>query len=142
VTVVSLVSMYAELIADLNTLTASWRGARWVGLFQNDWTPVRSSTISEVQPCEFAGYDGLHQLAGWSAAVLFGDSAVTYAALQQWTYTGGGPGGYVVGYYVVDQGGALQWAERNPAGSVALVVTGDTFPVTAAYALRSRYPTE
>ena len=136
----SLVVQSADLLDQLNMLTSSWSGVRKIGLYQNDWSPERDSTIEHVEECTFAGYDGSHDLLGWSGAAMLGDSAVSYATPRLWTYNGDPPSGWVVGYFVTDSGGRLVWAERLPTGPVALVTAGQTFELTPAFALRSRYP--
>jgi len=135
----SLIVTEVDMLGALADLLAAWAGKRRIGLFQNDWTPTPSSGISEVQPCDFSGYAGLQTLTGWTTPTLYGETAITSADQVVWTYNGGPAKNWVFGYYVVDNTGALRWAERNPNGSVALVVAGNTFPVVPAFSFGSKF---
>lgn len=111
-----------------------------VGLYQNDWAPVRASTISEVVPCTFSGYDGLRTITGWGSPTLEGTREVIRADSQVWTHDGGSVGNWVIGYYVVDLSGRLMWAERRQEGSVSIVGAGQTVGVVPTFSLRSQFP--
>lgn len=112
---------YDGSINACDAFTTRNTGLLRVGLFQNDWDPRPWQTISAVVPCDFSGYDGLHALMAWSAAVMEGDQAVSRAVERIWIHNGGPVQGYVFGYYVVDPTGKLLWAERDPAGPVPMI---------------------
>lgn len=136
----SIVLVNGGLAAFVGTLRASWVGTLKIGLFQNDWFPARSSTIAEVTPCTFSGYDGLRDVVSWSMPSVVGDRVAIQAASVTWTHDGGPLSNWVIGYYVVDLSGTLLWAERRAGGSVPMYGAGQTAGVIPAFSLRSQFP--
>lgn len=100
-----------------------------IKLFQNDYTPVNTSVAGDFTVATFDGYSN-QTLSGFSAAALNVDNkAQTVGDLVTWTKTAGATSNTIYGYYVVTGGGALVYAERNPAGGVLVNTTGQTFSV-------------
>lgn len=134
------VVMHPELLASLDTLTASWWLNRFIGLYQNDWTPQAYQGISAVEPATFSGYDGLRPLSGSLAAVLVGDQARSTYPEQIWAHDGGPVQCYVYGVYVVDSGGALCWADRVWSPPVPMFGAGQVVSYVPTPALQSIFP--
>jgi hypothetical protein len=128
---------YAAL-QNLSILRSSWGVSLRVGLFQNPWIPRHSSTIAEVQPCDFSGYAGLLTLSGFGAPYLVGDIATMVSTLLTWTHNGGPLANWVNGYYVLDSLGNLMWAQKN-AEALALAGNGQTYGVVPQFSLSSRF---
>lgn len=136
-----LVLVEGGMVALLDALRVSWLPSLLMGLYQNDVWPQKVDNIGRYEPATFPGYDGLHSLSGWSAAALDGDIAATNGFERTWTHNGDPGGGWVVGYYVVDGAGVLQWAERPQEGAIPMVYGGQVYKVTPQFAMGSRYPT-
>lgn len=136
----SIVVVNLGLVAQVTALRDACRSALRIGLFQNDWVPARSSTVAEVVPCTFSGYDGLRTIADWGTPTLIGDRVVMAAAVETWVHDGGTNSNWVIGYYVVDLSGTLQWAERRPGGSVPMYGAGQEVAVIPQFSLRSQFP--
>lgn len=126
-------------LSHCNALRTHWLPTLKVGLFQNDWTPQRNSVIGHVVPATFSGYGGLHFCYGWQAPTLAGHVATTQAGHNAWTHNGGAVGNWIFGYYVVDQAGALQWAQRDPDGPVDVSSMGFIYRLVLYYAVASRF---
>lgn len=135
-----LIAVDGGLAGELNTLTASWLNKRYVGLFQNDLEPIRTTSIAQVQPANFSGYAGLMLITGWTPATLLADRAVSAAAALSWTHDGGPNTNWIFGYYVVDLSGVLRWIERRPGAAVAMLESGNVYQVTPQFSLGSRFP--
>lgn len=135
-----LVLVQGGMLGVLEALRASWLPSLRMGLFANDIWPQKIDNVGRYQPATFPGYDGLHSLSGWGAAALDGDIAVTNGFERTWTHNGAPGGGWVIGYYVVDAIGVLQWAERPAEEGVPMVYAGQSYKVTPQFAMGSRYP--
>jgi hypothetical protein len=129
------------MLRALDALRASWLPSLLIGLYANDWTPEKTSTISEVVPAWFSGNTVLHNLPGWGTPYLDGDIGVTDATERQWSHDGGPISSWVFGYYVVDTGGALVWAERTLEFGMVMYRAGQEYRVTPRFAQGTRYPT-
>lgn len=100
------------LVDALAILTAGWE-ARWrYGLFQNDFVPRQSMTLLNITPATFSGYAGLQPCFSWSVPLVNGPYAISNAHELIWTHDGGPVGNWIYGYYVLNLGGVLMWAER------------------------------
>lgn len=116
-----------------------WPTARRIGLYQNQVLLSRHTTIDTLEPAEFSGYDGERPLPDFAPPQMNGDRAIAYADPVTWSYDGGDPTGYVVGYYVVDDDGYLLWVEQRAAGPLAMVSQGQVYTVTPALSTATRY---
>lgn len=137
-----MVLVQSQAIRELDTLRASWVGARSVGLMQNAGPVQTTWTLADILPCNFSGYVGVIPAVAWSAAVMLGEWALTRAALLQWTHNGGPVGNWVTGYYVVNQLGQLAWAKISSEGPRAMVSLGQRYVVRPEFTLKSRFPTD
>lgn len=134
-----LIAGNTEVLADLTVVLATFVGTRFIGLFQNDWTMRHESVIGEVQVANFSGYAGLKPVTAWAAPTLVRGQYQSQAAPLTWTRGAGVNNNWIFGYYVVDAGGVLRWAERDPNGPVAIVNVGNAYTVTPRFSLGSRY---
>jgi hypothetical protein len=126
-------------LATLDALRSTWLLSCLIGLFQGSPDINGTLPLSQIQVATFSGYSGLHALPGWSAAVLLGGIAVSYATPRLWQHDGGPQQCYVSGYYVVDSSGSvLLWAAYLPV-PVPMFELGNAVEVTPAYAVGSRY---
>lgn len=136
----SLKVVEAELLKQLDIQTAYFVAQGYtVGLFQNDWTPANTDTISAVTAATFSGYSGLELLTGPTSATWVSPRALSNFDPIVWTHNGGGTSNSIYGYYVVDGGGALAWGERLTGGPVTIGVNGQTYTVTPQYTRRSEF---
>jgi len=130
----------AELLKPSDGPTALFAAGPYkMGLYQNNWTPADTDTISAVTAATFSGYAGLQNLTSWSAATWSSPRAVAAHANVVWTHNGGGTSNSIYGYYVVDSAGNLAFAERNAVAPVTISVAGQTYTVTPQYTRRSEF---
>jgi len=83
-------------------------------LYKNNYTPVDGSVIGDFTEADFSGYSGGEDITGWSAAVIVAGRAESTGDPIDQTHNGGATGNTIYGFYVVDSGGNLCWAERDP----------------------------
>lgn len=112
--------MSPELLRLVSLITTDWFAGHKVGLYQNDFNPRLDSTIANVVPCNFSGYDGLRLLYFFSPSFMSGIRATRLAQEYVWQYDGGPITNWVFGYYVVDLAGNLTIAERFCNGPFAM----------------------
>jgi len=84
-------------------------------LYSNNVTPISSKVAGDFTEVIGGGYASIIlTFAHW---IIAGGSpaAGTYDSTKQFTFTGPTTGpGTIYGYFVVDAGGVLRWAERFP----------------------------
>lgn len=110
-----------------------------VGLYQNDWTPTVGDDISAVSPATFGGYSGLIALDSWDTGgiTFVTPRAVIEHPYKTWTADGTSTN-TIYGYYVVNSGGTLLWAERRTTGGILIgVVVGQTYSVIPRFTMRT-----
>lgn len=108
-------------------------------LFQNNYTPVAGSVAGDFTECTFSGYGAGQTITGWASAAVTGSIASAAAAALTWTHNGGGTSNNIYGMYVVDAGGVLIWAERDPAAPFAISANGQTYTVTPQLTDESKF---
>jgi len=109
------------------------------GLFANDWSPQKTSTIASVDPCNFSGYSGLLPVMSWGVPQLIGDHYVSYAAQLTWVRGVGNVSGWVLGYYAVDGAGELLWGEQGPGPSALMSSVGMKYQLIPGFRVGSHY---
>lgn len=101
-------------------------------LYKSNTTPGETDTAGTYTEADFTGY---------SAAVIDKDDwtitpgAPTSAVNLQKTFTSSADQStqQIYGYFVVDGGGVLMWAERFPAGPYPIANNGDNVKVTPRF---------
>jgi len=102
-------------------------------LFKNNYTPINTTILSDLTEANFTGYSRI-TLTGWSAAALDANNkAATSLGPQTFTCSGGATPNDIYGIFVLTSGGALLYAERNPAGAVTINTAGQTFSYTPKF---------
>jgi len=122
-----------ELLRLVTQITTDWQAGHSVGLFQNDFNPRLNSTIANVVPCNFSGYDGVRLLYFLSPAFMAGIRAARLAQEYVWTHSGGPVDNWVYGYYIVDLSGALILAERFCDGPFRMNIARRQFKLTPLF---------
>jgi hypothetical protein len=123
-----------KILADV--LGAAYNGGPYViRLFQNDHTPDPADVLADYTEADFSGYAEL-DLDGWAAAVTVSGRAQIVATLKVWTHSAGAVDNDIYGYYVVNAGGALVWAERDPNAPVTVDTAGQEYNVLPRFTLR------
>lgn len=121
----------------LDLLSAAW--AVTIRLFKNNTTPGDGDTAASYTEADFNGYSS-QAAAGWSAASGDGvGRAFTQATQLVFTKAAGGTTNLIYGYYAVDGGGNLLWAERDPNAPIPMVSTGDEYKVTPRFTFKSEF---
>lgn len=109
-------------------------------LFKNDHTPGGADVVGDYTEADFNGYAPI-PLNDWGPAFTnFAGDAQTDEKLRVWTQTDAAIVNTIYGYYVVDGGGNLIFAERNPAGPVVMDTPGKTYAVLFRFTARSSTP--
>jgi hypothetical protein len=129
----------AELIERLDVITAAWAvEVLTLKLYKSNTTPpVDGDVAGNYTECDFGGY--VSQVLGtFPASSWVSPRATTTAAAQVFTASGASAN-VVYGYFVVDAGGLLVFAERNAAGGVTIGSVGQTYTVTPVMTLRSEF---
>jgi hypothetical protein len=108
-------------------------------LFRNDYTPVKGSVAGDFTEANFSGYSGGVALGGWSAPAIVGGRAVSTANTVTQTHNGGATSNNIYGYYVVDAGGVVWWAERDPNGPILMSVNGQQYQVIPKWSAVSEF---
>lgn len=105
----------------LNTLT--------LRLFANNITPADTDVVGDYTEATFTGYAAIATVS-WGAAYLNANNiAQIDEIVRTFTQTGTTVVNNIYGYYLTAPGGALVFAERNPAGPIAMAATGATYSV-------------
>jgi len=128
------------MVESLDRLTASWGNTLQAGAFKNALEPDRPITIADIEPADFTGYAGLQLVQNWTAAVLIGDHATTQADTITWTMTGLAVTNWIFGFYVVNTGGVLLWAQRAANAPIGMVNTGNVARFSPQFSLGSKFP--
>jgi len=113
-------------------------GYAW-GLFKNNVTPTEDTVIGDLTKADFSGYAGEIPFTHWNAAAFSTPRSEADASDVVWTHNGGGTSNDIYGYYVVDETGALAWAERNAAAPITISANGQTYTVKPKFTRRSEF---
>ena len=107
-------------------------------LFQNNITPADGDTLATYSVATFTGYANI-TLNAWGAVFTNGaGKAETDETVRTFTQTGTAVTNTIYGYFVVAADGTtLLYAERNPAGGVAMDTTGKTYSVLPRFTFAS-----
>lgn len=98
-----------------NQLRTYFNANTYLKLFQNNHTPVRGDTAASYTEATFGGYAQI-TLNSWGAASLTADfHALLTEIVRTFVCTGAPFTNTIYGYYIVDGGGNLLWAELAPA---------------------------
>jgi len=122
-----------KLLEIVRSITTDWFASHRVGLFKNDLNPRLTTTIANVVPCDFSGYDGLRLLYFLTPEFMSGVRAMRLAQEYVWQHNGGPIDNLVYGYYVVDLAGQLALAERFCDGPFNMNVSRRSFKLTPMF---------
>ena len=99
-----------------------------IKLYQNNYVPTLTDTVGSYTEATFSGY--VSQTLAWGAAFINGSTqAEIDATALTWTHSAGATGNTVYGIYVLDNAGALVYAERFPA-PISMTANGDAITYT------------
>jgi len=108
-------------------------------LYKNNYTPVIGSDVPDFLQADFSGYTFV-SLTGWTPAAFDTIArAISHANQAQFTHNGGGVANSIYGYYVLDPGINLMWAERFTTAPITMALIGDTFGVVPYVTTRSEF---
>jgi hypothetical protein len=123
----------------LTRLKATDLSACKIGLFQNDFTPVETSIIGDIQPATFSGYVGLRTMNAWGAVSFVSPRAILNHPPISWVHNGGPVSNWIFGYYVVDSTGVFMWAQRRQGDGVPMNGAGQFYEVAPQFTVRSEF---
>ena len=99
-------------------------------LFQNNYTPIETSTVASFTESTWTGY-AIKTLTGASWTCTNADPSEASYGIQTFTSTAGSQNQANYGYYITDSANAiLLWAELFTDGPYTIVNNGDTISVT------------
>lgn len=123
----------------LDALIAALLDGGELHAFQNDYTPIGTTVIGDLTEADFDSYAAI-TLNNWDAASLNpDDKAFTEEDVRTWTMGGSSTPNTVYGVYVTTAGGALLYAERNPAGGVLINTAGQTYSYLPRFTFVSEF---
>lgn len=135
----SLVAFTVETNDLLAVLKARFTIAPYsIGLFKSAWVPVVGSTIADVFPCDYGGYNGLRPLTNWGLVTWEPPRSTMVHTPITWT-ADGTTANSVYGYYVVNSLGQVAWAELRTGGPITIGSAGQVYVVTPMLTLRSEF---
>lgn len=107
-------------------------------LYQNDYTPLDTSDVSDFTEATFSGYAAIATNA-WGGAFLNASNITEIdETLRTFTHNGGGTNNNIYGYYLTDAGGNLTYAERYSGAPVAMDANGKTFSVVPRFTTQNQ----
>jgi len=98
-------------------------------LYQNDFTPARTSIYPEFNEADFSGYAPI-LLNDWFASILTVDDQAEIAIpMKVFFHDGGGVANDIYGYFITVFG--MNWvsAERFPSAPLVINGLGDSVPI-------------
>lgn len=100
-------------------------------LYSNDVTPAETDTAATFTQVTGGGYAAI-TLALGSWVITPGAPTIALYTQQTFTFTGAtGAPSTIYGYYVVNAGGFLRWAERFPGANVPFApISGSIIRIT------------
>lgn len=107
-------------------------------LFQNDYTPIDGSILSNFLEASFDGYAPV-DANGWSDPLFVSPRALIQATACNYAKSAGSIGNLIYGYYILDQAGNLLWAERDPSAPVPMNVDGNVYVIVPRLTIRSEF---
>lgn len=107
-------------------------------LFRNDYVPVKSSLVTDMQEANFPGYAQINLNAWGPVGPDANNDALVEETSRTFGCTGSGTPNTIYGYYVVEPvSGVMLWAERSTAPPVAMDAGGKSYIVKPRVQLRN-----
>lgn len=104
----------------------------FVRLYQNNYTPLDSTILSDLTVATFSGYSQQSVTLGTPTEVA-NKAKTVGTAPQVFTHNGGGTSNTIYGYYVVDTStGDLVWVERFGSSQI-MTNNGDQISITIQF---------
>lgn len=131
---------YGASLQYVDALTAGLLHNAQLCLFKNNYSPVDATVLGDLTEADFDGYARI-TLSTWSAAALDGSNKASSAIASQ-TFTMSAPAATpntIYGIYVLTAGGALLYAERNPAGGITMNTAGQTYSYLPRFTGKSEF---
>lgn len=113
----------------LTAIAADFGAALKLCLFTTNIIPAKTDVAGDYTPSEatFTGY-GRITIASWGTPATVANVCKTVGPLCVFTRSGGAVED-VYGYFVLDAGNVLLWAESFPGGPVAMASIGQTLGI-------------
>lgn len=114
----------------LDTLLGELQPDWIVNLYKNDVTPTADTVTGDLEECDWGGYGGqampAFDAATWNSGA--GEAEAEQPAALDYTKSGGSAGD-IYGVFIVDTGGDLKFAWRDPAAPITMGTDGDIYRV-------------
>jgi hypothetical protein len=122
----------------LDKLMTAYGSTLTIKLFKSNTTPAAGDTAGTYTEADFPGYAS-QTITTWGAATIASSVATSTAEQKTFTRSSTGTVQNIYGYFVLDSGGNLLWAERDPSAPIALTNSGDAYLVTPKFTEESKY---
>lgn len=124
-------------LLDLLTTGAGLANIR-IGLFQNNYTPLHTSTLASFTAATFVGYAVV--TPAYAAATVAAHVGTTVdAAARNFTCSGTATPNTIYGYYVYDSVAGVSLFAEEFASPQAIANIGDQITLTSQFSLTSQY---
>src|SRR6185295_5809225 len=97
-------------------------------LFQNNFTPSKSSTVASFTEATFSGYSA--QSVTWGAGSVSANISTALATALTFTRGIGATSNTIYGWYLTDTGNAKVWACNLLSSPKSMAVNGDGIIIT------------
>lgn len=130
----------AGIARRLDAIRTSYGNTLTLALFVSNIVPSKSDVAATYTAHEasFGNY-ARQAITTWGSVGVASHAAGMQATPRTFTRTGGATES-VYGYFVLDAGGLLQFAEAFPAGPVVMSGAGQTLTVVPVMSDESKYP--
>jgi hypothetical protein len=108
-------------------------------LYKNNYTPVPGSTKFSFTDCDYSGYIAQGMSNPTVPLVDINGRAVTQWDTLTFAHNGGATPNNVYGYYIVNSGNGLVWAERFAAAPINMSTALDQIAIVPRFSFRSEF---
>jgi hypothetical protein len=122
------------LLLHAELLRAAWNAGTplYAHLYQNNYTPVPGSVLSNFTPATYDGY-APQPIISWASAVLIGNVGNLLPAPLIWQHTAGVVANTIYGWYGTDATGMQLWMAELFGTPQNMLVDGDAFALQIAW---------
>lgn len=122
----------------LDKMLTAYGSTLVIKLFKSNTTPAAGDTAGTYTEATFPGYAS-QSVGTFGASTVASSTATATAAQNTFTRSSTGTTENIYGYYVLDSGGNLLWAERDPAAPIAMTNSGDSYLITPKFTYKSEF---
>jgi hypothetical protein len=122
----------------LDKLLTAYGNTLVLKLFKSNTTPAAGDTAATYTEADFPGY-AASNCTNWTASTVASSVATSSADQKTFSRSSTGTAQNIYGYFVLDSGGNLLFAERDPSAPIPLTNSGDAYLVTPKFTYQSQF---